>query len=214
MLIDSSFIEKYLISGKYHENFVFENCPEDLMWLAPNCFKVEFDNVKAFNVVIDKSLNDIFNERTEGVGEIFKLAIAQSIIASLISSKALKRIGKDEKANEIDFNLENFFRIKGYFNEFYKKCPTQEETEQLLALIPSFEINFFFDKTDNEYLSRAANEYMFLGMPENVKIFCSGTLPSKYNISGRELKQDVNYKLIDVAKEFDNSQNEQEELPF
>ena len=55
---------------------------------------------------------------------------------------------------------------------------------------------------------------MFLGMPENVKIFCSGKLPSKYNISGRVLKQDVNYKLIDIAKEFGYDQNEQEELPF
>ncbi|MCR5553394.1 MAG: hypothetical protein K6F08_01440 [bacterium] len=211
MLIDSSFIEKYLMSGKFKENLVFENCPEDLMWLAPNCFKVEFDNVKALNVVIDKSLSDIFNERTKGIGYLFKLALAQSIIASLVSSKALRRIGENEKADEIDLNLEKFFRIKGYFNEFYKKCPKQEETEQLLILMPPFEINFFFDKTDNEYLSRAVNEYMFMQMPENVKIFCCEKLPSKYNLSGRKLKEDVNYRLINISKDIED---EQEKLSF
>ena len=211
MFIDSDYIEKYLTSGKHKGNIVFVNCPGDLMCIAPNCLKVEFDDVKCLNVVIDNNVESFFNDRTKGTGDFYKLALAQNIVAALVISKALRRVDNNKKADEIDEMLLKLFRYKGYAGEFFKNAPTQQEAEQLLALMPPFEINFFFDKTENEFLGRAVNEYMLLKMPKNIKVFCNNSLPSKYTVSGKELIKGVDYQSIDVINEF---RDEQDRLPF
>ena len=192
MKINQYFKEEYLTCGRTRDNFIFENCPLEVIEVAQILLGERANEVKPCNIDITAEEEmRVENTLSQCMNEYQKNAISRDFVTALIIEQMLS--GEDVQEYDLEM-LENGINaiLEGDFEQakrFHLDCPMPSDIVSVMQDVGKIEINFFLIGSKNVYLQRAINNLISSREPYSVKIFTTNKrLPSYQDQAGNRIE--------------------------
>ena len=203
--VDEYFKSYYLNCGKTRDNFLFENCPKELVLYARQCLSEPKNNVKPCVVTIMPKLeNDMEKIFSQCKDDLQKSFFARDLVCSIIMCEMLKGDKMFEQERVLFYDgircilRGDFEKAKEYH---IKNAPMPYEVSQIVGQIGKIEIDIFLLDTNNKFIQQAINNFVSSREKYSVKVFTTNkTLPSYRDQLGNFIQSPHDYMAIDVNK--------------
>lgn len=199
--INDYFKNYYMTCGNTRDNFIFENCPLELIDLAQKGLSINSENKKPCNILITKKIENKLNRTLEKFeSELQKKIIARIFFTSLFLRELIKLENKAEQLNFLEKGItsllsENIENIK----EYIINSPHPLDIEKAIKEIGEIELNIFLVDTENKFLQQAVNNYLSSRLPYSVKIFTNNEkLCTYYDQNGNFIQAPHDYINVNV----------------
>lgn len=214
MILNEYFQQEYLTCGMARDNFIFENCPLELVEIAQTLLNKPAFDVKPCNILITlEDEKQVEKTLSKCLNEYQKNAVTRDYITALIMIEALK--GEGERSEEIANLQEGISAIlNGDFEKakrFHLNCPMPNEIGLAMRDVGKIELNVFLVGTQNVYLQRAINNFISCREPYSIKIFSTNEkLPSYRDQAGNMIENPHDYmtrnvnNYIELEEEFES----------
>jgi len=188
MVINEYFKNEYLTAGNTYDNFIFEQCPDELLCIARESLSKSNDKVKSCVVSVGRGLEEKVEKIFDNCKEEFqKKILARDFVSAIILFELLKHKSSEKDAKsfvecQIDSFLNgNFEKVK----ELHSSTFMPSDISRFARNLGKIELSFVLDSTQNVYLQQAINDYIYSREPFSVKIFTNNDrLPSYCNLNG------------------------------
>lgn len=205
LVIDDYFGSEYLTSGCTKDNFIFENCPIELLNVAKTSLTRNCNGVQSCCVEFSSQelldINDILDQLE---GDYAKKLISRDFVCCKIMQSLLNQSKDMDEYNRITdiinvFLLNNVDGIKSLHCE----CPMPYDITHKAKVMGNIELNFFmYGKTD-KYTQQAINNFVSSREPYSIKIFLSEQMSTVYDQLGNFIQSPHDYMTRDVNKYID-----------
>ena len=145
LIIEPTFIDEYLTSGRTKDNFIFENCPLGLIVKAKELLGIENNNIVPCNVEFSAEESEKISAVLSDLdGDYAKKIISRDYVCSKILEQLL--VKNDEIANAQKLRKvisvilgQDIDEIKKYHSE----CPIPYEITKKAKEMKNIELNIF-----------------------------------------------------------------------
>ena len=195
-IINEHFKNTYLTCGRTHDNFIFENCPKEILSLAKNSLSQNSNNVKSCCITINRDIEQAVEKTLEKFENILqKKIICKDFIIGLFALELLKNL--DEDLSNQPFSKEEIIEgINAILNgccedvkNFCTNAPLPYDIKKLISSIGKIELNIFLNDTKNVYLQNAINNFISSREPYSIKLFTTNQkLPSYLDQNGNYIE--------------------------
>lgn len=204
MIVDEFFEKQYLVAGNTYDNFVFENCPNELLSLAQQKLSRNEGTVKPCVACIDRPLEEKVELTINNCAENFqKKILARDFATALVVKELLQYLDNNHELKDfIDLQIKSFLhndfkKVK----ELHGECLMPHDVKKIANIIGKIELDFILEDTKNKYLQQAINVFVSSREPYSVKIFTnSDKLPSYYDLNGNIIECPHDFMRRDVNK--------------
>lgn len=210
--INDYFKSQYLTCGNTRDNYIFHNCPEELLLGAYNSLEEDCMGIKSCMILINRTDEENIEKTLSDCSSIQKLMLYRDYV----NARVLKEVYKNQHKKEDDYNMlkdliESFndgdiLKVKKY----HTYAPFMYEIIDEYRKGNKFEVNFFLVNTENELLLRAVNNYISSRTPFSVKVFTDlECLPTYVDEGGQLIECPHDYLTMNVhnfieLKDFDD----------
>ena len=201
MKINKFFEEEYLVPGNTYDNFIFENCPIDVLELAKVKLKEGNTQVKPCVVFLSREkescVEPIINNCKE---EYHKKILARDYVVAMIMKQLLKYTSYEEEKALVDIQLKaflenNFVKVK----EMHSLSFMPYDVKRMAKKIGKIELTFILENTQNKYIQQAINIFISSRESYSVKIFTNKEkLSSYYDLDGNMIECPHDFMRRDI----------------
>ncbi|MBE7076421.1 MAG: hypothetical protein E7374_00830 [Clostridiales bacterium] len=204
MKLDETFIKSYLTCGKTRDNFIFEDCPTEMVEMANEFLSVSSVDVKSCCITITDDIVAKLNltlSRCET--EIQKKVVAREFVFSMFMLQ-LSRFLRDDYTQTImlrgvqDLLSGDFERVKKYVQS--QNCPTAIDLMDMIKKLGKIELNFFILNASNKYLQQAINNFISSREPYSVKIFSTQFLSTYYDQTESRIEWPHDFLTVNISR--------------
>ncbi len=188
IIIEKSFINYYLTSGRTHDNFIFENCPIEFINEAEKLLKSSTTDTKSCVIRLSRDIEENLEKTLSQCENDFqKSIIARDLFLSIFMTKLIELSNGDVEQKE---KLENGINaiLSGDFEKskkYHVLSPMPYDITKMIRKIGDFELNIFLINTKNKFLQQAINNFISAREPYSIKVFAtSSQLPSYLDQNG------------------------------
>ena len=197
MKINEYFEREYLTAGKTYDNFVFENCPDELLDIAITKLLVPNNEVKPCVVYLNSQIETQVGKILSGCEEEFqKQILARDFVTALVVEELLKyKTGETDKKEFLELQIFSFFNNDlETVKNLHPLSFMPHDIKRLSKDLGRIELSFILNKTENKYIQQAINNFISSREPYSVKIFTNNKMLSSY--------YDQNGSLIECPHDF------------
>lgn len=200
--IDKYFIDYYLTCGKTRDNFIFENCPIELIIKAEDLLlnSTADAETKACFIKFDREIEKELEKTLSYCDNDFqKSLIARDFFVSVFMEKLLELSNKNIEQREtikkgIDAILDGDFES---VKKYHSHCPMPYDVSKTTKEIGRFELNLFLIGTENRYLQQAINNFISSRERYSIKVFTTNKkLPSYLDQNGNFVQCPHDYIMV------------------
>jgi len=200
--VNEYFKNEYLTCGKTRDNFIFENCPAELIKIAQKELSVHANSTKSCLITInsdtESQLEQIFDQcATDFQRKLLARAFFDSMFYHIL-------IKSDPTMSKQKILIEQgiFSMLQGNFEKakrFYSQSPTPLDIQEAVKKAGKVELNVFLINTKNRFLQQAANNHISARTPYSVKLFStSKNLPTYADQNGNRIECPHDYISIKI----------------
>lgn len=209
--IDKFFMSEFLTCGSTYDNFVFYNCPMELISEAKRLLSNPDYGVIPCNITLTRE-DEIKIEKTlkNCINDLQTTCLARDFITALVMREVLKNI----PAKGAPYGVVKE-QIKAFYNNEFWKVKQYHATSFFPSDVRDFhknykrlEVNFFLIDSQNKDLQKAINNFISAREPYSVKIFTTNERFSTYYDQGGNLIQSPHdFMTRDVSKSITTTDN-------
>lgn len=202
LIIDDYFIKEYLTCGCTKDNFIFENCPIDILdeakiRLAEDCNGVQSCCVEFGTDEVD-CIKEILGQFDS---DYAKKLIGRDFVCCKIM-QSLSNIDTDKEEYDCMTTILNSFLTKDIdiIRRFHSDCPMPYNITSRAKSIGDIELNIFVYGVFDKYTQQAINNFISSREPYSIKMFLIDKMSSIYDQLGNFIQSPHDYMTRDVGK--------------
>lgn len=202
-IIDENFINSYLTIGNTYDNFLFENCPNELISIAKERLNTSDNETKSIILNFDKNLSaNLQSTLDQFDNPIQKRIICRDLISSMFMKQLLEHTkSNDYKVNDLDTIISAIQEgNRDKILDTLSHSPIPYDIERLVRKIGKIEVNIFLTDIENNLLQQAINNYLTSRTPYSIKVFSNKNLCTFYDQMGNILQPPHDFLVRDVNK--------------
>ena len=205
LLISDYFREVYMKCGNTYDNFVFHNCPVELLDMAEESLNVPSEDCTPCVLRFGKDDVEALSKTLDQCADDYQKGImARTYYYSKFMRELLHKFNcgyKDHTVESLDRGIEDL--VSGDFQKarkFYLDSPLNEEIEWCIRKTGKIELDILLDNMNDIYLQCAINNSIASRTPYSIKVFNTGNMfASTYSTSGQLIQSTHDYLLRNIA---------------
>ena len=202
MKINEFFQESYLTAGGTYDNWIFESCPNEVLFLATESLCVKVGEVVPCVIYLDRKTEELVERTINSCDDDFqKKILARDFIIAAIMNNLLKATDNEDALKLTALQLNAF--MSGDV-EAAKKLHVSSfmpyDVTRLASKIGKIEMTFILNGTKNRYLQQSINLFVAAREPYSVKIFTNNyNLPSYYDLNGNIIESPHDFMRRNIS---------------
>ncbi len=211
--INEYFKNQYLTCGNTYDNFVFHNCPKELLDLAEKSLSQSSEECTPIVLRFDKQMEEGLSKTLDACEDNFQRGVlARTYFFARFMRELLHKTNKTSRHHTVEGLDEGISKLlSGDFEgskKFYIMAPFFDEINFFIRKNGKFELSILLDDTSNVFLQRAINISLSARTPYSIKVFNTRDgFVSNYTENG-ELVQDTHDYLSRDVKEYVDLEDE------
>lgn len=192
----SSFYNSYLTCGVVKDNTIFENFALKEYSNAMANLKITATcECRPVIIYIKRKDEEIVEMALKGCKNDYEITIlTQHFFRCVYMLNILNAFNLDSAKGYTKKQLEQYIYNfqNGNLNQLkedYRHAPCAYDINRLLTSLPKMELNIFCENTQNKYLQRSINDFIFARLPYAIKVFTNTQRLSQYITSNGDLLQ-------------------------
>ena len=212
------FISYFLTCSQTYDNFVFTNCPIDLLRIAKE--QLSIDNNDCNSCIVNISRNDeilLDNLFCKCTSSYQQKILARDYIDLLIMRELIKKTNDTSDLKQIELHINALMNGDlASAIEYHIEVPLPHDITNYIKENKKTEIDFFLHNTTNKIIQGAVNNFLSMRTPYPIKIFTNNErLPSYYDEACTPIECPHDYMTRNVYDFIDGKENisDDQEIP-
>ena len=211
--INEYFKNQYLTCGNTYDNFVFHNCPKELLNVAEQTLSEGTERCTPIVLRIDKQIEDRLSQTLDACSDDFQRGVfARTYFSASVMREMLNKFNTTFRHHTIpgiDSGIEKL--LGGDFEgskRFYFMAPFFEEIQSFVRKNGRIELDLLLDDTSNVFLQRAINDSLASRTSFSIKVFNTGKgFVTSYTNNG-QIVQNTHYYMTRNVEDYISCQEE------
>ena len=203
--INEYFKNQYLTCGNTYDNFVFHNCPKELLDVAEQTLSQGTERCTPIVLRFDKQIEGKLSQLLDACADDFQRGVfARTYFSASIMREMLRKFDttfRHHTIEGIDGGLEKL--LSGDYEgskKFYFMAPFFEEIQSFTRQNGRIELDLLLDDTSNVFLQRAINIGLASRTPYSIKVFNTGKgFVSNYTDNGQLVQDTHDYMSRNIG---------------
>jgi transposase len=204
LVINEYFKSQYLTSGNTYDNFVFHNCPIELLDYAeqelskrgddciPCVIRFTRDDEKKLSRTLDNCADDY--ERTILARTYYLTRFMKELSSS--AGKEYREFSLENLTNGIEFLTSGNVELA---KKYYIRSPFMDQIDSFIRRLGKIELDILLDGVNGVYLQKAINNSLSSRTPYSIKVFNTGDrFVTSYAENGQLVEPTHDYMLRDI----------------
>lgn len=201
--INEYFKNQYLTCGNTYDNFVFHNCPKEVLDMAEQSLSQDMEMCTSIVLRFDKQIESRLEQTLDACVDDFQRGVlARTYFFARFMRELLHKTNKTYRHHTVDGLDGGIEKLLGGDFEgskkFYLIAPFFDEVESFISKNGKYELDILLDDTSNVFLQRAINFSLASRTSYSIKVFNTKDIfVSAYTDSGQLIEPAHDYLTRD-----------------